>query len=184
MHPPENMTTPPPSARPVVDTLLATLEQESAVLDTLADALGVQLAALRERRHEELQNGAERASAAVAEMDRLRQVRERQARLLGRVLDVDTQNDGGLDALIGALAARDAERAGRLRRLRDDLRERAQAADAQSEELAFALNVAVRIGRELLHAWQHVDAPVPSQLYTAAGRTTATPSRPFVNHLG
>lgn len=176
------MTTPPSSARPVVDTLLATLEQESSVLDSLADALGVQLAALRERRHEALQDGAERASAALAELDRLRQVRERQTRLLARVLGV--LEDEHLDPLIDALATRDAERAGRLRRLRDDMRARARAADAQSDELAFALNVAVRLGRELLHAWQHVDAPAPSRLYTAAGHTAAPSPRPFVNHLG
>jgi hypothetical protein len=177
------MTTTPSSARPVVDTLLATLEQESAVLGTLGDALGVQLAALRGREHDALQTGAERTSEAVAELDRLRLVRERQTRLLGRVLGLET-DDAALLPLADALAPHDAEQASRLRTLRDDVRARAETADAQSQELAFALNVAVRLGRQMLQAWQHVEAPLPSQHYTAAGRTTPTPPRPFVNHLG
>jgi hypothetical protein len=166
-----------------VDTLLATLEQESTVLDTLADALDVQLTALRERHHDALHEGAERASEAVAEMDRLRLIRERQTRLLARVLGLDG-DDHELLPVINALATRDADHAEQLRTLRASLRARAQEADAKSEELTFALGVAVRLGRQMLHAWQHVEAPVAPQLYTAAGRTTAAAPRPFVNHLG
>lgn len=178
------MTTPSNSALPVVDTLVATLDQERAALTALSQALADQLAALRERANERLADGADHASEATAELARLRLVRERQTRLTARVLGVEMPEGGALTPLVDALRERDPVGAERLRDARAAVRAEAQTADARSRELAYALDVAVRVGREILQAWQHVEAPTPTAAYTAAGRTADAPRRPLVNQLG
>ncbi|MEM1042291.1 MAG: flagellar export chaperone FlgN [Bacteroidota bacterium] len=166
--------------QPAVESLLKTLDQEGEAVERLAEALGEQLAALQTNHQETLMDATDEASRAVSEMHRLRQVRERQTRLLARLLHVKASSSG---ELAEALATHSQPLADRLRTAHEALRARVHATREQSDELAFALHVAAHIGREMLLAWQHAEAP--SRVYTAGGTgSDVTPPRPFVNHLG
>ncbi len=166
--------------QPAVEALLNTLNQERETVSRLAAALAQQLDALQTNQQESLMDATDEASRAVSEMHRLRQVRERQARLLARLLRLENPES---DELAEALAAHSRPLAKRLRTAHETLRASVRATRERSDELAFALHVAAHIGREMLLAWQHIDAP--SQVYTAGGTgSDVVPPRPFVNHLG
>ena len=182
MTPTDNQPAALPVPRPAVDALVATLGQERDALDDLARTLELHLDALRVHHPEAMQDATDAAGHALGEMNRLRLVRERQARLLGRVLGTDDLRSA---ALVAAVRPRDAALAGALAAAFEAVRARVRTTQRRADELAFALDLAVRVGRELMHAWQHLDAPAPARVYTANGASSeATPPRSFVNHVG
>ncbi len=171
-----------PSAPPttVTDALLATLADEAATLDRLADAAAAQLDTLRTGDHVRFEEAGHATADVVAELDRVGQTRARQQRLLARTVGADEAL--GLDALAGHLSEADAVR---LREARDRLRSAATVADARCDALAFALHYAVELGRETLAAWQGLAAPRPARVYTAGGAAApAAPGRAFLNQTG
>ncbi|MDX1532423.1 MAG: hypothetical protein R3362_12905, partial [Rhodothermales bacterium] len=85
----ENPHQPPAAPTPAVDALLRTLADEEAALVALGDALTEGLAALSAREHERFQASTDAAADAVSALARLRPARERQMRLLGRVLGTE-----------------------------------------------------------------------------------------------
>lgn len=82
------------------------------------------------------------------------------AETLGAVADLDRRRRarpaGAADRTALAAAADDARRA--------------------CDELQFALEHAVALGRDLVGAWHHAAAPPAAQVYTARGRVGAAPS--------
>ncbi len=55
----------------------------------------------------------------------------------------------------------------------------------KSEELAYTLQYALHLGKELIQAVQAVHQPVPISLYTPRGKTTISgKTRPIVNRMG
>ncbi len=185
MSAPENIpmtSAPTGTPAPAVEALLKTLDAECAAVDQLTEALDRQLGALQTSDTEPLMDATDDASRIVGDLSRLRERRRRQTRLLARVLGTDEAEP---ESLLTALADRDAALADRLRDARHALRARIEAGQTRSDEVAFALHVAVHIGRELLQAGQHLDAPLPLPAYTAGGtRSDTAPARSFLNHLG
>ena len=179
-HADAHPTTPDP--RPAVEAWLGTLAREAEAVERLHTAITHQLDALRARDQQAIEDTTDAASQAVHDLGQLRQVGERQSRLVGRVLGLSNADRA---ALAAALAERDPALSRQLRAALDGLREHVEDAQARSQELAFALQIAVHIGQELLLTWQQLDAPAPSRVYTAnGGPSQATPPRSFVNHVG
>ena len=170
----------------LAEQLLSTLQQEQVALDHLSAYVEQQLAALRVRQQEAIAEATTQASEAMNELDRLRQLRERQARLLGRVLHVEA-DPNALTALAEALAQLpEGEATGaQLLDVRSRVRERAATTRQHCSELAFALQYAVQLGHEMIQALQGLDAPPPARVYTARGETTQGSSpRSFLNKVG
>jgi hypothetical protein len=173
-----------PDPSPAVDQLLATLARERDALAALDSALTRQFDALRARETPAFETATDDASEAVAALGRLHLARERQVRLLARLLGVGTE--GGevpaLAPLADALAPRDRARADALRALRNTLRDAAEAVQRRQQELTFALDVAVRLGHELLAAWQQPDAA--GRVYAGDGRARPASARPLLDRVG
>jgi len=171
-----------PDPRPAVEAWLDTLGREVEAVERLDAALAQQLDALRARDQQAIEAATDAASQAVHDLGQLRRVGERQSRLVGRVLGLDNADRA---TLADALARQDSALGRQLRTALDGLRDRVKATQDRSQELAFALQLAVHIGQELLQTWQHLDAPASLQTYTAhGGPNAAPPPRSFVNHLG
>ncbi len=174
----------PLSPQPAVEALLKTIDEEGEAVRRLDGALARQLEALQTNRRDALADATDEASRAAGDLHRLHAVRERRTGLLARLLGPDTDLDPTDSAsIVDALAALHPSLAERLQAAQEALRARVRTTRARSEELAFALHVAAHVGREMLLAWQHLDAP--TQIYTAGGTgSDAAPPRPFVNRLG
>ncbi|MDX1547923.1 MAG: flagellar export chaperone FlgN [Rhodothermales bacterium] len=170
----------PGGPAPLVHALIETLRQERAATDALHDAFTVQLDALREGTPARQHDGADAAAEALDMLGRLRTVRDRQTRLLGRVLRID----GDLDALAAVLAAGDATASlgARLRTAADAVRTGAARTRRHADALDFALRHAMSLGRGLIQAMRPPEAP---RTYDATGRAARPASaRPLVNHVG
>lgn len=170
----------------VTRNLQTTLEQEEATLSRLASLFDAQLDALRRRQQETLEQITLQVNEEVHALGRLRQARERQARLLGRLLKLP-QDAEALQHLAEALSAipgaMDQGRA--LLEARDRVRAQADEAKQRCDEFEFALHYAVRLGREMLQVIQDLDIPPPTRVYTARGKSTqATPPSSFLNQVG
>ena len=182
-----DLNRPTPSQGPLalVDPLLGTLQEELDALETLGAAFDAQLAAVRERHLEALEAATERAQTATDVLDRLGRTRERQTRLLARVLRVPA-GDPSLTPVIEALAAHPGGAAvgSRLAEARARLRSRAEAAEQVRDELAFALEYALGLGRDLVEQLRGLGRPAGND-YTAGGGTARTATqRSLLNHLG
>ena len=131
-------------------------------------------------------NQASLASETVGTLDRLRTGRERQMRLLGRVLKIE-----GEETPLRQLAAAidNHPEAGPLGadllEARAAVREQAKKTRQICEHLDFALQYAVGLGRDMLQAMQDLGRPPPPCVYTARGNTSRAPTpRSFVNKIG
>ena len=60
----------------------------------------------------------------------------------------------------------------------------AQEARQACDELAFALEHAVALGRDLIGAWQQMSAPPTANVYTAAGAVSAAPGAGRLHQTG
>ncbi|GIV59743.1 flagellar protein FlgN [Rhodocaloribacter litoris] len=185
------MNTPPDTPRlqgikGIADNLLETLRQEAATLDRLHACFEAQHEALRRREHAALDERTVEVNELVHALEQLRQARLRQARLLGRLLQLDEAPDS-LAPLVDALAARPetAETAQRLQAARERIREQARHTRQRCEAYEFALRYAVRLSDEMLQALRDLDVPPPAKVYTATGATSQTSTRrSVVNKVG
>jgi hypothetical protein len=115
---------------------------------------------------------------------RLRQTRERQTRLLARVLEVQ---ETSIARLAGRLREDTATEllAGQLDDIRADVVARAQETQKKGQVLGFALQYAASLGREMMQAVHGIQVPVSSAVYTAAGNVAhGLPSTSYVNQVG
>lgn len=181
------MPTPPEGLAPIVDTLLATLSEERAVLDALRAQFAQQLDALRCGTRAPLEGAMHKANDLLGRLDELRRTRERQTRLLARMLALDPGDAPAVQPVAEALQARGADGAAqRLRAVRCEVRQGAADVQRQGQALGFALQYAIGLGREMLSLLYQTDATAPQATYTAAGQTTAAaaPAHSLVNRLG
>lgn len=170
----------------LVRTLIETLRQEQAELHKLEAQFGRQLKALQEQQPEQQEHAMHEASKTVGTLDQLRTKRERQMRLLGRVLKIEGEQTP-LRQLAAAVDSHSETEplGGDLLEARAAVVEQAQKTRLLCEQLDFALQYAVSLGREMLQAMQDLDTPPPPCVYTARGHTSRV-SRPssFVNRVG
>ncbi|MFQ5572115.1 MAG: flagellar export chaperone FlgN [Rhodothermales bacterium] len=170
----------------LVQSLIETLQQEQAALNALGMQFGRQLDALREQQQEEHERAMHEANHSVNALGRLRTKRERQMRLLGRVMKMDGE-DASLQQLAAAMDAHaDTDSLGqRLLEARAAVHDQAQKTRHICEQLDFALQYAVSLGREMLQVIQNLDVPPPPCVYTSTGTTSrSTTGRSLVNRVG
>ena len=156
---------------PVTDKLVETLEKKADTFETLESLFEQQLDALRNGATDPLAALTTQTQECTAALDELRQMYQRQARLLIRVLELDA-DDPSLQALIDALEAHGAPEASRqLGQARAAVVEQAEAAQAKNDTLQFALEHAAGLNHELLAAVQDAAADPDRRTYTADGTT-------------
>ncbi len=174
------MPTPADLAYPLADTIRA--EEDALVrLDTLVTR---QLEAVRGHHAAGLDVLTTEAANASAELQKLRATRDRQTRLLARVLKLDG-DAATLEDIAAALEPLNADAAHTLRSARSRVRTLAARARQNADTLGYALQYAVSLGREVIHVLQGIDSPEGLRTYTSAGqRTTAAPQRSFLNQIG
>jgi ABC-type transporter Mla subunit MlaD len=121
----------------------------------------------------------------IATLQDLSEQSERQARLLGRVLDTDA-DEPSLEALIHVLRDGAAPELGeQLAAAQTAVAECVQDVDQRRETLRLALEYATDLNHELLTAMQKAGSSVEVQPYTAEGRSqTSFPDRFFVDATG
>ncbi len=125
------------------------------------------------------------ASETIGTLGGLRARRERQMRLLSRILRLDG-DEATLQQLAAAVDSHpDTGPWGAdLLEARAAVREQAKTTHRICEQLDFALQYAVGLGREMLQAMQDLDRP-PTSVYTAQGQTSrAIVPRSIVNKVG
>lgn len=172
---------------PLADSLARTLQEEHDALVRLGALFDAHREALRAPRQDQLEEATNQTNDLVGTLGRMRQARERQMRLLGRVLRVEAE-PATLPPLAEALRAHpggDAAADGLLA-LRAAIRTAAEDAQRRCDDLAFALGYALDLGRELLQSMQGVDpAAASSRVYTQKGAATQhTGPRSFLNTIG
>ena len=169
---------------PAADALIETLRAEVEALDALKERHEKQIEAVRANEWGPLGTSTTQIQDLAATLDNLSQKSERQARLLGRLLE-GVPDEPSLEALVQALRNRSApELAERLAEAQTTVAERVQAVTQRRETLRLALEHATELNHELLMAMQEV-AGTDGQTYTAEGRSEpGPPDRPFVNAVG
>ena len=169
----------------LVLALLHTISEEEAALDRLGREFARQLDDLRRPEPAIPAEALDEAGEAMSALGRIRATRERQMRLLGRVLDA---GDSALTlwGLAGKLHQDPSTAAlgTRLLKARESLQARARATRHRCEHLDFALRYVASLGRELMQAIQGLDAPAPPTLYTATGARRLAAPRRLVNRVG
>lgn len=175
-----------PNLSALARNLRESLRSELTAVTRLSDLVEAQREALRSNSRQGLDDATYRVSDQLHVLDRHRLARQRQMRLLGRLLQLG-DDAAGLEATAKRLAAQPEteELARELLSLRAEVRRRAQAVQRSSEEIGFALQAAVQIGRDLLQTVHDLQAPPPPNVYTPRGSSKQTvPTRSFVNRLG
>ena len=127
---------------------------ECESLAAVAAGARAQLAALRDGAPASFEAATAQTLDAVASLDRRRQARTRRTHAPGSADDRAALEAAALDAR--------------------------QACD----ELTFALEHAVALGRDLLGAWQHMSAPSTAQVYTAQGAVGPAGAARRLHHTG
>lgn len=167
-------------------SLLETLEEEHEALARLGDHFDAHILALRERRHEQLDEATNRTNDEINALAKLKQTRDRKMRLLGRVLQVDA-TPATVDDVSTALQqdAATITIAEEIRGARERIRTQALRTQKRCRDLEFALEYAVHLGRELLQTVTGIDSSGSGKVYTSrGGAVESTPHRSFVNRTG
>lgn len=176
---------PNPGLTGVCHNLLASLNQEAETLDRLGALFDRQLEALRGNDAETLEQATIAVNEEIHALEQHRQARLRQARLLGRMLrQPETE---ALEPLGQTLAARPdtAAQGQALLDARETVRRQAEHTRRRCDAFEFALQYAVRLGREMMQVIQDLDVPPPPRVYTARGQSSASPSSSsFINQVG
>lgn len=170
----------------IVRALIETLHQEEVELTQLGLHFERQLDAIREQQHEQQEQSMHEASETIGTLGQLQVKRERQMRLLGRILKVEDEQTS-LQELAVALAGHPGLQTsgGELLTARAVVQERAQQTRYICEQLDFALQYAVSLGRDMIQAMQDLDTPPPPCVYTAKGHTSRAASpHSLVNKVG
>lgn len=168
----------------MIEELITTLNNEYEALQTLAQRFQSQLAILRQKNLDGLEEATLQASEAVSKLDRLTQARTRQMRLVGRMLEMT----GTPDLATIAEAARPLDEDGALHRrlldLRRQMREQAATTQQLSDELGYALQYAAALGREMIAFLRGATSSPPAQVYTDSGQSPDTDRDSLVNKIG
>lgn len=181
--PKKNTTLEGPAA--LAGTLLETLQQEQAALLAMGEQLSQQLAAVRTNELEALEQATFGVNESAATLDRLRQTRTRQLRLLGRVLHLEP--DASFEDTVAALdhQGNSDTHGPQLLKARTQIHAQADQTRLRFLELRFLLRYAIGLGRAKAQAFQELNTASSTNVYTAKGTTTrSTPSRSFVNKVG
>ncbi len=170
----------------IVDALVDTLRKEEQALQELTEAAAAQLEALREHNTDGMEAKQEATHATVGTLEQLRSSRERHMRLLGRLLGFE-ETPSGVAPVVEALRERPGmeEAARTLLNVRTSVREQAQQAKKQCEDLDFALRYALSLGQEMMQAISALNVPAPPKVYTARGDASkGTSTRSIVDRVG
>jgi len=167
-------------------SLHETLQQELECLVRLYGHFDLQIEAIRRRNNKLIDDTTHDTNEEVNLLARLKQARDRQQRLLGRVLRIE-----GDHASVSELAARLAlgqetrEIASKVTELVAKIKQQAHFTQARCRDLEFTLQYAVHLSRELLQAIQGIDQPAGGRHYTAKGSTVeSTGTRSLLNRVG
>jgi hypothetical protein len=170
----------------LADSLVATLEQEYDALVDLHNRIDHQLEALRARDGEAMEMAAFEANQTTTLLSRLTQARERQMRLLGKLLHIDTEQVS-LQRIADRLGSKAATSpaAERIRETRRQVLSQAAETQHHCEELDFALRYALRLGEEMLVVLRGLEAPPQNNIYTAKGnKAMSSSSISLVDRMG
>ena len=149
----------------VAGALLETLEEEQEGLVRLRDYFGKQLQALRDQQAAQLQQVTLQVSEETSRLDSLYSVRKEQMRLLAQALDREESEKplslkGLADRLCGVAGGQSASR--QLLEARMNIVEEAERAQHRREELAFAVEYAVKLGWEMLQVLKDLQVMPPA----------------------
>lgn len=170
----------------LAQNVVKALREEHHALTRLSLHFDHHLDALRRQNQAELDDATQEVNQEVSTLDRLRSQRERQMRLMGRLLKLDTEKPS-LQHLTRTLRNHEALTpvAEELEALHTQVNTQAKDAQKRCERLEFALKYAIRLGREMIQTIQHLDDPPPKALYTSSGNATnPRPLRSFLNKMG
>lgn len=171
----------------LASSLLETLQEERAALERLRGHFDRHIEAVRTRDRQLIDDAASGVSEDIHELAGLKQSRDRKVRLLGRVLQLDGES-AGIEEISEALsaAAHTEVIARQLSVERERIRNEAALAQKRCRDLEFALEYAVRLGRELLQTIHGLDGPAGIRVYTPHGGAVESTSSPrsFVNRIG
>lgn len=171
----------------LAEAFLDTLEEEHTALLRMHDHFEKQLEAVRRRDHDLIESAAVQTSDEVNVLARLRQIRSRQIRLLGRILRLESGS-----ASIGEIAAA-LEKDGsttdigsRIMHMRETVRTQASQTQERCRDLEFALDYSIHLGHELLEAITGANESGGGRHYTPDGGTVESTSgkRSFLNRVG
>lgn len=180
-----------PSKRiaPAADALIETLRAELEALEHLERLYQQQLAAIQADDADDLSALTTQIQDVLATLEDMGQKSKRQARLLGRVVDMDAE-----DPLLGEViqrlrAAGTPEVAERLAEVQTEVAERVQKVNQRRETLQLALKYATGLNHELLVAMKDAAAESNGQTYTADGEPRkasglTSDDRSFLNTVG
>ncbi len=166
--------------------VIETLRQELEALVLLESALGAEFDALRRRDLEGMEQHAHRTTEAVSRLERIGQARERQGRLLHRMLlpMVERASLGQMIDALEELPGAEAS-AAELREAYGQVRRQAQFTQQQGEELAFTLQYAARLTQDVVRTLHDLQASPGLRVYTAQGcPAQAAGSRSMMNRVG
>ena len=167
-------------------SLLDTLQQELECLVRLYGHFDLQIEAIRRRNNKLIDDATHSTNDEVNVLARLKQARDRQQRLLGRVLRVEGDH-ASVSELASrlALAEETSEVASKITELVAKIKQQAQFTQARCRDLEFTLQYAVHLSRELLTAIQGIDQPSGGRHYTAKGSTVESKgTRSLLNRVG
>lgn len=178
--------TTPPGPEAMVSSLIATLQDEYDSLARLLGHFDDHILALRSREKEGIDEATHRTNDEISVLANLKNQRDRKLRLLGRVLHVEGDHTT-IEDVSRRLDADEAtaEAAETIRRLRRDIWAEAVRTRKRCHDLAFALEYAVHLGRDLLQALQGSPSAGTTKVYTPKGGAIESPgTSSFVNKVG
>ena len=167
-------------------SLLDTLEDERQSLARLFDSFEQQIEALRQRDPKQVDEATHRTNDEVTGLARLKQSRDRQLRLLGRVLRLEGDHVS-IEDVAGVLRKADETRGigAKLVEMRRIVKQQAVRTQERCRDLEFSLQYSAVLGRELLQIIQGIETPGGTRMYTATGGTVeSTGQRSFLNKVG
>lgn len=182
----ETTHTAPSGLASLAENVLEALKNERSALALMSERFGEQMEALHSRKPDALEDATLAVNQEVSSLERLRSQRERQMRLLGKLLLPDT--DAPTFDQIAQTLGTDKNLEGlsrQLSELQDQIRSEAREAARRCQRLEFALQYAVKLGRSMLQAVRDFDETPPNRVYTAEGQATHTTTpRALVNRVG
>jgi hypothetical protein len=170
----------------LAENVLKALKNERSALTVMSERFSEQMDALHSRKPDALEDATLAINQEVSSLERLRNQRERQLRLLGKLLlpEADTPTFGQIARTLGATGnLEDLSR--QLSEVQGQIRSEAQEAARRCQRLEFALQYAITLGRRMLQAVRDFDETPPNRVYTAEGQATHTTTpRALVNRVG
>jgi FlgN protein len=167
-------------------SLAQKLDEHRAALLALEASIEAQMAAMRTRESAEVRETTLSANDRLHVLTRLYEEQEALLADITASLGWEDDRPSIVKLAIHLEQVRGGEKIARtLLETRTAITELAAATREKSEELAYTLQYALHLGKELIQAVQAVHQPVPTSLYTPRGKTTiGGKTRPIVNRMG